>query len=337
MEDHTMNTSESLVSKSSKKRRRKRVKKIILWFLCLLLLAGAGTVTYRRLKAEHTTTYQEYTATIGSISNSLAFSGSLQLVNNQQETAPGSVSIRSIYVSDGDSVHVGDAIMRLSNGQTLEAEFDGQVNQLTLKEGDKVKSGDLLFQIADFGHMQVSIRIDEYDILDVHVGDACRVTTTATEAVFDSEISTINYVSSSTGSVAYYTATAYVDCTDVYPGMQVTVSIPRNEASDVVILKEEALSFDERNQAFVYMLAGDGTEEMVRVRVTTGVSNGNYVEIRDGLSEGDSVFVEVKANTDAVSLFSGMFNTQRINRQTRTPSGRNSNGTTNRQTPGGGQ
>ena len=189
------------------------------------------------------------------------------------------------------------------------------MNQVSVENGDEVSSGAALVQIADFEHMQVSFRVDEYDIGDVQVGERCTVTATATEKVFESTVESINYISSSTGNVAYYTATAHVDVDgEVYPGMQVTVTIPQEEAADVVILKAEALSFTLENQAFVYKMKEDQSLEEVQVEV--GVSNGNYVEIKSGLESGEKVYTVSETKEDSLtSLFAGMFGQQRFNRQ----------------------
>ena len=222
------------------KKRRRLLRRVILFVLLAVFVGTVGYIGYTRLKQEYTVTYQSYSATTGSISNSLSFSGTLQAVNSRLYTAGSATKVRTVYVKKGDMVHEGDNLIRLANGASIEAGFDGTVNQLYVSEGDEVTSGASLIQVVDFNHQKVSIRVDEYDISDVHEGDAIVVTTTATEKKFDSVIDDINYVSSSSGSVAYYTATAYVD-TDgsVYPGMQVTVSIPLEEASNVVILKED--------------------------------------------------------------------------------------------------
>ena len=115
--------------------------------------------------------------------------------------------------------------------------------------------------------------------------------------------------------MAYYTAVAYVDVDEgVYPGMQTTVTIPQEEAENVVILKMDALSFDETNSAYVYMYNDAGALEEVPVEV--GVSNGNYVEIKSGLSEGDEVYVEAKVEAAASGLsglLSGLFGGQQMN------------------------
>ena len=292
----------------AKRKSRHIIRKIMIILLILAILAGAGWYLYSSLQAQYTTTYQPYTASIGTISNALSFNGTLQAVHSASYTANSSGTVKAIYAQAGDQVTKGDRLLRLSTGQTVEAEFDGEVNVMNFAVGESVNAGDTLCQVVDFQHMKTSIRVDEYDINDVHVGDAIRVTTTANEKTFESSISAINHTSSSSGSVAYYTATAYVDVdSEVFPGMQVTVTLPQEEASNVVILKMSAISFDEENNAFVYTMDDKG--EMQKTYITTGVSNGSYTEIKSGLKDGDTVYTEVKTETaNAVtSLFGSLF------------------------------
>lgn len=296
--------------KTQKKRKRRKAARIILRILLILLLIAVlligGMIIYRKTNSTAAITYQPYTASQGTISNALSFSGSMQLVDNVTYTADAAGEVRNIYAAQGDQVTAGQKLIRLSSGQTIEAEFDGRVNQMMVSVGDKVAAGAQLIQVADFSRMKVSIRVDEYDISDVHVGQTARVTVTATEQTIETTIDSINYISASSGSVAYYTATAYVDVPEgVYPGMQATISIPQSEAQNVVVLKLEAISFDETNQAYVLMQNADGT--MQKVSITTGVSNGNYVEITSGLQNGDIVYVESKTEEASGSIFDGLF------------------------------
>ena len=307
---------ESVPAQENKKKRRRKgklLRRCIVLLLVVALLGGVVWLGYNRLKEEYTVTYQAYTATVGTITNSLSFSGTLQTINNTTYTASSAATVKTIYVDKMADVKAGDQLMRLNNGTIIEAEFDGRVNQLPVSAGSKVASGDTLIQIVDFSHMKVNIRVDEYDIADVRVGDEVTVTLTAAEKTFNSVIDDINYVSSSSGSVAYYTATAYVDVEgDVYPGMQVTVTIPQEEAADVVVLKEDALSFDGTNKAFVYTRSEDGTMETTYVE--TGVSNGNYVEIKEGLLSGDVVYAvaEKTESSGLAGLMSTLFGGQRF-------------------------
>ncbi|MBQ8506860.1 MAG: HlyD family efflux transporter periplasmic adaptor subunit [Clostridia bacterium] len=304
------------MSKNSKprKNRRRWLRKLVLTLILLLVLAAVGFYGYSMLKQEYTVTYDSYTASTGSISNALSFSGNLNLVDSAYYTASSNSTVRTIYASVGDQVQEGDKLVRLANGETIEAGFDGRVNAIPVEEGDEVYSGDALMQLADFNHMKVTLRVDEYEIADVAVGQACTVTATATEKSFESVIDSIDYISASGGNVAYYSAVCYVDVDEgIYPGMQVTVSIPQEEAENVVILKMDALSFDNQNSAFVYMY--DENEELIQVPVEVGVSNGNYVEIKSGLEDGDVVYVEVEEEAASAmgGLLSGIFGSQQMN------------------------
>lgn len=294
-----------ITMKDKKKKKKGRwLKRLIIVLLLLAALAVGGMYLLRGRMTGDTASYVSYTATTGSISNSLTFSGSLQLVDSETYTSPAKTTVREVYVAEGDDVKAGDKLLRLANGTTIEAEFDGRVNQLPIAKDDEVAAGDTLVQVADFSHMKVAVNVDEYDINSVRVGTACTISTTATEQTFQSMLDSINYISSGSGQVAYYTATAYVDVPEgVYPGMQVTLTITQEEATDVVVLKMDALSFDLRNQA--YVLVKDAEDNMSQQYVTCGISNGNYVEITDGLEAGDVVYA-VSEDSTAVGFGMGM-------------------------------
>ena len=303
--------------KSVKRRKRhRRIRRLILTVILLAILGVVGWIGYQRLRAEYQITYDPYTATTGSISNSLSFSGTMQLVNNKTYTAASSAKVREVYVAVGDMVKEGDKLMRLSDGTTISADFDGKINKVSVEKGDEVNGGDSLVQLADFNHMRVNVRIGESNITAVNVGQECRVTVSSISATFNSAISAIDYASYTGNNVAYYTTTIDVDTSsvdNVYPGMQATVTIPQEEANNVVILKMDAISTAIDNSAFVYKQDESGTIQ--EVPITVGVSNGNYVEIKEGVSDGETVYVVAKKEeTNTVTaLFSSLFGSQQVN------------------------
>ena len=62
--------------------------------------------------------------------------------------------------------------------------------------------------------------------------------------------------------------------------------------------------------------------ELAQVNVTTGVSNGNYIEITSGLSDGDEVYAEAKVEeTSSGGLLSGLFGGQQFNQPQGGPGG----------------
>lgn len=307
---------------AGKIKKKSIAKRLVKWLIALILLGILGLVGYYvwlpMLKASVTTTYDTYSVTTGTISNALSFSGSVSVVSSEYLSAPASGTVRDIYINSGDNVKKGDKLLRLSTGDTVKANFDGTINSLSVEVGDNVSGGAQLCQVVDFSNMKVTMRVDEYDISEVYEGQDCTVTVTALEKSFPASISHINRLSSSTGSVAYYTVTAAVEVTeDVLPGMQVTVSIPKEEAKDVAVVKMDALSFDAFNSAFVYVMNENG--EMEECYVEVGVDNGNYIEIKSGLSAGDEVYVIAEEEASAAGglqeLLGGLMGGRSINRQ----------------------
>ena len=294
--------------KKKKKGRKRRIIKRIIWLIVILaILGGIGYVVYNKLRADYKVTYDPYTATTGSISNSLSFTGSMQLINSATYTASAETKVREIYVSVGDKVKQGAKLLRLSDGTSIEAEFDGTVSAINVAKGDEVKAEDSLITVADFDKMKVSVRVGESNISSVSVGQDCKVTVSSAGASFDAKIDEINYAEYTGNNVAYYTATVYVDTSatdNIWPGMQATVTVTLDEATDVTMLKNDA-----------YKENANG--EMEQVEVTVGVSNGNYVEIKSGVTSGETVYKVAEKEEQAnglAGLFSGLFGNTQVNR-----------------------
>ncbi len=307
--------------RKKKGRKRKTVKRMIWTTVILLVLGVTGWSVVSSMQSQYRITYDPYTATTGSISNSLSFTGSMQMINSAGYTASADGKVREIYVAEGDAVKEGDRLLRLSGGETVEAEFDGTVSSLDVTKGDDVKAGDSLVTVADFSKMKVSVRVGESNIAQVSEGQSCRVTVSSAGAVFDSVIDKIDYIAYTGNNVAYYTTTVLVDTSEtknIFPGMQATVTVPLEEAKDVTVLKMEALSTARDNTAYVYKENENGEMEQVAVKV--GVSNGNYVEIKEGITAGETVYKiaeKEEETTGIAALFSGLFTNRQVNRNNR--------------------
>lgn len=306
--------------KVKKKGRKKKIIKRVIWTVILLLIVGVALWSvYSKLRSDYKITYDPYTATTGSISNSLSFTGSVQLIHSAAYTAEEDTKVRELFVAAGDKVKKGDKLIRLSNGTTIEAEFNGTVSAVEVAKDDDVKNGASLLSVADFDHMQVTVRVGESNISEVSVGQACKVTVSSANASFESTIGAIDYSTYTGNNVAYYTAKVDLDASsteNIWPGMQATVTITLDEAQNVTVLKLDALSTARDNTAFVYKEKADG--EMEEVAVTVGVSNGNYVEIKSGVTAGETVYkiAEKKEElTGLAALFSGAFTNRQVNRQ----------------------
>ena len=170
----------------------------------------------------------------------------------------------------------------------MKADLSGEVTGLFVKEGDVVTVGMTVAEIIDMDRLEAELDVDEYDVKAVKPGTPVSVTILATDEQIDGRVSALNKNGTASGDLSYYTVTVPVNGLEgAYPGMQVSAKVLREHAEGAVLLRLDAVQFDEYNKPFVYMASGE--EEPSRVPVTVGMSDGITCEITSGLSAGDKV------------------------------------------------
>ena len=160
----------------------------------------------------------------------------------------------------------------------------------------------VIMRIADLSKKQIRAKIDETDIGSVRVGQEATFTVNAhPEQKFKAKVSKISQTdvtsswdtsssssSSSSISVVYYYVTLDVDDPEnlLLPGMTAQVEIVTADRPGTLALPISALKTNV-NGTYVLLVQPDGTT--VEQPVTTGIYSDEYVEILDGVSEGDRV------------------------------------------------
>ena len=270
----------------------KKKRKWLKWVIIVAVLAALAAVfILPGLRTASEAAYSSEVATRGDIETYYSFSGEMELAKSETHAAISDCEVRDVYVSEGDMVKKGDRLMRLSDGRTLKAGIDGEITDVTVARDDSVTAGQLLVEVADFDSMRVSFDVDEFDVESVSVGMDAQVTIDALEYSFTSPVTRISKTAQSTGDITYYKARVEPDVTtlpkSVLPGMRVDVKIAGASAHDAVLLRMDALSFDEYNKPFVLVQEGD--EKVVRY-IETGINDGVYVEVLSGLEEGETAY-----------------------------------------------
>ena len=138
--------------------------------------------------------------------------------------------------------------------------------------------------VSNLSHMEVSIRVDEYTVKNVSEGSAVTIYIDSIGKSYPGTISSIDEKAAVQSGVSYFGATVeFTADADVKSGMSTEVRLTNADEKQVLSLPADAVSYHSDNTA--YVLDENGEEKAV----TIGVSDGNYVEITDGLSEGDTV------------------------------------------------
>ena len=70
--------------------------------------------------------------------------------------------------------------------------------------------------------------------------------------------------------------------------MQVSAKVLKEQAEDAVLLRQDAVQFDDYNEPYV-LVRGADSKSVEQKSVTVGVSDGMNCEITSGLNAGDTV------------------------------------------------
>ena len=138
--------------------------------------------------------------------------------------------------------------------------------------------------------MSVTIDVDESDILSLELGQTVTVSvpSVSEDETFAGTLTEINRTSSSSGT---YSAVIEVEKAEgMLSGMTASVSVRIEGVDDAILIPIEALH-KTSDGAYVYTSYNEEYQEYGgKVDVVTGLENSTYVEIKSGLSVGDTVY-----------------------------------------------
>ncbi len=163
----------------------------------------------------------------------------------------------------------------------------------------------VIMRIADLSTKKIMAKVDETDIGSVKVGQSATFTVDAyTDKTFTARVTKISQTdtantwdtstasssasSSSSAAVIYYYVTLEVDDPEnlLLPAMTARVEINTADKPDALVVPISTLKTD-ANGSYVIVRNPDGSQENRYVQA--GIYSDDYVEILDGLSEGEEV------------------------------------------------
>ena len=221
-------------------------------------------------------------------------------LTRQVETA--SDNLRSAELSLDDAQNTMD-------NYTITAPISGTIIQKNIQAGETVGSDSStttspMCIIHDLSYLELTLNVDELQILSIKEGQEVSVTADAIQdKKFEGVVTNVSSAGTTTAGTTTYPVTIRIDnFGELLPGMNATAEI-------VVASVENALSIP--NAALVrgnYVLvtadspsAANAVSEMtapdgyVYVKVKTGVSDNDYIEVTSGLQADDTVAYDASA------------------------------------------
>lgn len=267
----------------------KKKKKWLKWVIILAIAAVFAAWLMMFSKGTQSAVYTDVQAVTGNLETYYNFDGLVKAKRTQTITSAQAGTVRTVYVRQNEQVKKGAKLYRLDDGETVQADMAGEVTGLYIEEGSVVSAGETTAQIIDMSSLEVELKVDEYDVAAVTPGMPVQISVLATGGQFTGNVTALDKNGTASGDLSYYTAAVALESGEgVYPGMQINAKILREKAENAVLLRQDAIQFDEYNKPYVYMRGADG-KEVVQVGVSVGASDGIYCEITDGLKAGDTV------------------------------------------------
>ena len=203
-------------------------------------------------------------------------------------------SLRSAQLS------VEDAMNTLDN-YTITAPISGTIIQKNVQAGETV--GPMCI-IHDLRYLEMTLNVDELQILSIKEGQDVRITADAVQdKTFNGVVTNVSSAGTTTGGTTTYPVTIRIDdFGELLPGMNATAEIEVASASDALSIPSAAvirgnyvlITADSPSAANADpgMTAPEG---YVYVKVQTGVSDNDNIQITSGLTEQDTVAYESSA------------------------------------------
>lgn len=182
------------------------------------------------------------------------------------------------------------------SGNAVLSQYSGVITGVELEEGDSISTGSALVTLYDMEDVTISVTVDEEDMEDISPDSEANISFTAyPEEIFKARVTEVSDASTdSDGNVVYdVTVTLEGDVSELFQGMTGDITFVTGQSEETLYIYRRAV-FTEGDRSYVKIRdeAGNISEK----EITTGFSDGTYIQVVEGLSEGDIVLIESKAD-----------------------------------------
>jgi HlyD family secretion protein len=175
------------------------------------------------------------------------------------------------------------------------APFDGTLYSLPIRQGDFVKVGDLLGELADLRQVRIRAFIDEPELGQIDVNQSVEILWDAhPDRVWNgkTEVLPKQVVTRGTRSVGELICSVTNDRLDLLPNTTVDVRIHISERPAALVVPRGAV-YIEGDKRYVFRVEDT---RLHRRNIKVGIANPTKIEVLSGLNEGDVVALPGEAS-----------------------------------------
>ena len=168
----------------------------------------------------------------------------------------------------------------------IKADFNGVITKVSVVEGATTALGTELFTLQNTDKINVNVNVSKYDYDKLKEGQSADITLAG--KTYEGEVTSISHVATQNekgASLISADVRIKDPDDDIFLGVDAKVTIHAEEADDVVVLPSEVVNIG-KDGSFCYVIENG---VITRRDITTGISSDDYVEVTEGIKEGDEV------------------------------------------------
>lgn len=181
----------------------------------------------------------------------------------------------------------------------ITAEFNGIVSKADIKQGAAVTQGMELFTIQNTDKASVDVTLSKYDYDTVKEGQSAEIT--LGNNTYQGTVTKMSHIAvQNEKGTPVISATVSINDPDddIFLGVDAKVKIHAASAKNVVTLPVEVVNIG-KDGSFCYVIE-DGL--VTKRDITTGISSEDYVEVIDGIKEGEEVISDLGDYTEGMEV-----------------------------------
>lgn len=166
------------------------------------------------------------------------------------------------------------------------ADFNGVVTEITAIEGASVVAGSPMVTVQSYENVKVQISVSKYDLEQLKEGQTAEII--VADKSYEGVVSKINRfaVANASGTPMVAVDIHITNPDDgIFLGLEAKVNIDLAQAKDVLLVPIEAVNADKQGD-FCFIVENG---IVIRKDVVVGISSDLFVEIKEGLVEGDHI------------------------------------------------
>ena len=261
-------------------------RKIIYLILIIISVSVSIIFAVNGSKPDNSGVAQEKQAEVENRTIAKELTNSMEVTSGLIEKVELRISyyFKELLVEENTYIPEGENILKYTNGTYLKAPYNCILTSSSLPQESEICDGSHYVELQATDTICTNISVSEADTEYLTLGKKVELTVNALEnKKYEGYITDIGQTA--TNSKFNVTVT-FVNDGNVKLGMSGSSTIILQEVIDVLTVPVEAVEIAEDGK---YVQVVEETGETTKALVETGIANANYVEIKSGLSLGQTV------------------------------------------------